>query len=103
MYLLVQEQEETNSALMRFETRLSAHRARVLNWALSHLFLFACLNWELYLFVQMTRRRARFGVSVRDTRLSACAPNMAHMYSVQLFRIFCLNALNSIECLKWQG
>ncbi len=43
----------------RFETRLcvchvrTEHRARVLNWALSHLFLFACLNCDLYLFVQV--------------------------------------------------
>ncbi len=29
------------------------HRTLVLNWALSHLFLFACLNCDLYLFVQV--------------------------------------------------
>ncbi len=32
---------------------LTEHRALVLNWALSHLFLFACLNCDLYLFVQV--------------------------------------------------
>ncbi len=61
MYFLVQEQEEGNSVFKRFETRLSLcprpvrseHCALVLNWALSHLFLFACLNCDLYLFVQM--------------------------------------------------
>ncbi len=59
MYLSVQEQEESNSEFKRFETRLcvhpvrTEHRALVLNWALSHLFLFACLNCDLYLFVQV--------------------------------------------------
>ncbi len=37
-----------------FARALSAQNtALVLNWALSHLFLFACLNCDLYLFVQM--------------------------------------------------
>ncbi len=41
----------------------------------------------------MTRRRARFGLAVCETRLSACAPNTAREYSVELFRVLCLNAL----------
>ncbi len=60
MYLSVQEKEEANSVFKRFETRPSCvrpvrteHRAWMLNWALSHLFLFACLNCDLYLFVQV--------------------------------------------------
>ncbi len=50
MYLSVQEQEEVNSVLMRFET---PHRVPVLNLTLSHIFLFACLICGLYVFVQM--------------------------------------------------
>ncbi len=53
MYLSVQEQEEANSVFKHFETCLTEHCAWVLNWALSHLFLFACLNCYLYLFIQM--------------------------------------------------
>ncbi len=41
MYLSVQEQEEANSVLMRFET---PHRVPVLNLTLSHIFLFACIK-----------------------------------------------------------
>ncbi len=35
--------------------------------------------------------------------LSACALNKAREYSFELSRVFCLNALNSFECLNWQG
>ncbi len=49
--MYVQEQEDANSVFKRFEICLSA-RSLVLNWALSHLFLFAYLNCELYLFVR---------------------------------------------------
>ncbi len=90
MYLSVQEQEEANSVFKRFETRPSCvrpvcteHRAWMLNWALSHLFLLACLNCDLYLFVLVAGGRGELGLSVR--------------------RVLCLNALNSFECLNWQG
>ncbi len=55
MHVSVQEQEEAKSVLMRFETCLSVRAlcTLVLNWVLSHLFLFPCLNCDLYLFVQM--------------------------------------------------
>ncbi len=36
-------------------------------------------------------------------RGSACAPNKVREYSVELFRILCLNALNSFVCLNCQG
>ncbi len=47
---------------------LTEHRARVLNWALSHLFLFACLNCDLYLFVQVQEEVKES--SVCETQLS---------------------------------
>ncbi len=75
---------------MRFETRLSAHLARVLNWALSHLFLFACL--ELYLFVQMTRRRARC-FCPWDAALCVCTKHGAHVLSPAFPHLL-------IECFK---
>ncbi len=50
MYLLsVHEQEEANSLLMCFERALCAGA----ELGSSHFFLFACLNCDLYLFVQM--------------------------------------------------
>ncbi len=71
----VQEQEEANSVFKRFETCLSStaeHRAQVLNWALSHILLFACLNCDLYLFVQVQEeaKESRFDLAVCETRLS---------------------------------
>ncbi len=35
-----------------------------------------------------------------ETRLSACALNTAYEYSAELFRVFCLNALNFFERLN---
>ncbi len=57
MYLSVQEQEEANWVFEHFDTHLCV-------------FLFACINWDSNLFVQMQeRRRARFGVAVPETRV----------------------------------
>ncbi len=73
------------------------HRARVLNLALSHLFLFACLNCDLYLFFQM-----QDDVKESSVRSSLRAHRTRRARTrVQLF--LCLNALNSFECLNWKG
>ncbi len=45
--------------------------ALVLNWALSHLFLFACLNCDLYLFVQVQEDAKESLLPVRRGSLRA--------------------------------
>ncbi len=104
---------QSRAVLMHLRPSLCArpvrteHRARVLNWALSHLFLFACLNCDLNLFVQMQDDMKESSVRSCcpwDMALCVCTEHGARVgHSVQLFRVLCLNALNSFECLNWQG
>ncbi len=105
--------EEANSVFKLFETypyarALCTQNIAHLCWiGLFHIFfLFACLNCNLYLFVQMQEEAKESSVRSCcpwDVALCVCAPSTVHKYSVQLFCVLCLNALNSFECLNWQG
>ncbi len=73
------------------------HCARVLNWALSH--LFSVCKFKLR-FVSI---RSGAGGSEGELGSVLLSVNMASECSVELFHILCLNALISFECLNWQG
>ncbi len=64
------------------------HRTLVLNWALSHLFLFACLNCDLYLFVQVQE-------DAKESSICCCGPLHAHQTQsasnhLSFFRMSCV-------------
>ncbi len=79
------------------------YRAWVLNWALSHLFLFACLNCDLYLFVQVQKDTKECSVQSFCPWDAALWVHRTPRVLSSDFPVFCLNALNSFECLNWQG
>ncbi len=105
MYLLVQEQEEANSEFKRFETYLRApcmHRTQCAGAELGSFTYFSVCICICSFSCRRRWRKAQIGLAVCETWLYAFAPNTAREYSFELW-VFCLNALNSFECLNWQG
>ncbi len=98
--------EEANSVFKCFETHPYTHRTP---WAGANFYSFTSFSdcmFKTAIYIcsfgcRRTWTRAWFGGAVCETQLSACAPNTVREYN--FFRVLCLNALNSFECLNWQG
>ncbi len=59
-----------------------------------HCFVFGCLNWQGVCF------RSSGVHTLPETRLSVCAMNTAHEYSVEFFHVRSFKALKNLECLN---
>ncbi len=100
----VQEQEETNSVFKRFETCLYARVSAELGSLKS---FSVCIIKLRFVFVSsgVGGHEGELGSVLQSERHSSLHAHRTWRVkdSVQLFRVLCLNDINSLECLNWQG
>ncbi len=116
MYLSVQKEEEAklNSLFkgLRRGSLCALCAQNTVRGCWIKLFAAICVcMFKLVRCICLFRRRRMWGKGslfrclhvVCETLLYVCATNTACKYSVEFFRVLCLNALNSLEYLNWHG
>ncbi len=106
--------EESNSVFKLFETRPSAralcHRTPHTFAELgSFTYFYVCMFKLQFVFVRSDAGEGKreLGSGLLSVRCGSLRVHQkmrtSSLYSLELFCVLCLNALNSFECLNWQG